>query len=79
MTKSFRESIRQILKADCNFCDHLEESCDNCEKAKAALIEVVQALLPEKSGKNVDEPLTDKWHKAGWDDCIDTILKKMEE
>ena len=82
MTKSFRESLDKILGlAASGFQDYattVEKYREVRDEAKAALIEVVRELIPQKATPlSKTKPLSKR--NVGWNEAITAILKKMEE
>ena len=76
MTKSFRESLEEILLQLGLPVDH--PNWISNETAKAALIEVVRELIPQKATPlSKTRPLSKR--NVGWNESITAILKKMEE
>ena len=82
MTKSFRESLEEIISALCDYPRHSISECAVCDEAKAALIEVVRELIPPKALSHVAMDDLDGYTQCkdnAWNACREAILKKMEE
>ena len=82
MTKSFRESLDEILATmtiSVHNADSTKEENNACSEAKAALIEVVRGLVPDENVFDYDskKKLHHRWE--GWNACRQALLKKMEE